>query len=168
MTSRAGFRGVIEGRHVLFGLVAFFGVMLIANGALFYLAVSTFSGGDTSNAYQKGLSYNEIVEAAKRQDERGWRSELAYENNTRRLTLRIVDKLEAPITGLQVNARLGRPATDKEDRQVELREIDAGVYAATLDLAPGQWVISIASGWDKEGNDSAYRLKQRLTVAGES
>lgn len=167
MTSRTGFRGAIEGRHVLFGLVAFFGVMLIANAILLYLAVSTFSGGDSSNAYQKGRNYNEIVEAAKRQDERGWRSELAYEDQTGRLTLEIVDKFEAPITGLQVDARLGRPATDKEDRQVELKEADAGVYAATLDLAPGQWVISVASGWEREGGESTYRLKQRLTVPGE-
>jgi nitrogen fixation protein FixH len=167
MTSRAGFRGAIEGRHVLFGLVAFFGVMLIANAILLYLAVSTFSGGDVSNAYQKGLNYNEIVAAAKRQDERGWRSELAYENQTRRLTLQIVDKFSAPITGLQVDARLGRPATDKEDRQVELNETGAGVYAATVDLGPGQWVISVASAWEREGGNSAYRVKQRLTVPGE-
>jgi len=167
MTLRTGFPGTLEGRHVLFGLVVFFGVMLIANAALLYLAVSTFSGGDTSNAYQKGLNYNEIVEAAKRQDERGWQSELAYENESRRLMLQIVDKFAAPITGLEVEARLGRPATDKEDRKVELKETGAGVYAATLDLAPGQWVISIASAWDKEGGESAYRLKQRLTVPGE-
>lgn len=165
--SRTRFRGVIEGRHVFIGLVAFFGVMLIANAILLYLAISTFSGGHKSNSYQSGLNYNETVEAAKRQAERGWQTELGYEDKTGQLTLKVLDQSAAPITGLQVGANLGRPATDREDRQIVLREIESGVYAATLDLAPGQWVISIASRWGGEGDDSAYRLKQRLTIAGE-
>ena len=50
--------------------IAFFGVMVLVNAIFLYLAVSTFSGGDASNAYRKGLHYNETVEAAKRQAER--------------------------------------------------------------------------------------------------
>jgi nitrogen fixation protein FixH len=167
MTARTGYRGAIEGRHVLLGLIAFFGVMLVANMSLVYLALSTFSGGDTSNAYQKGLHYNETVEAAKRQKERGWQSALAYEARTGRLTLEVLDQAAAPVTGLEVGATLGRPATNREDRDVVLKEAESGVYAATLNLAPGQWVISISSQRPGEGPDSAYRLKQRLMVAGE-
>ncbi len=165
MTTQTRPDRVIEGRHVLLGLIAFFGVMVLVNAVFLYFAVSTFSGGDTSNPYQKGLHYDETLEAAKRQAERGWRTELAYDNRTGRLTLTVLDQAVAPITGLHVGAKLGRPATDREDRRVILKESDTGVYTASLDLAPGVWVIAIASRREGEDHDSAYRLKQRLVVA---
>jgi nitrogen fixation protein FixH len=165
MTAQTRPDHVIEGRHVLLGLIAFFGIMVLANAVFLYFAVSTFSGGDTSNAYRKGLRYNETLEAEKRQEERGWRTELAYDDRANRLTLKVLDAAAMPITGLHVGAKLERPATDREDRRVTLEEAGEGVYAATIDLAPGIWVISITSRPEGEDSDSAYRLKQRLVVA---
>jgi nitrogen fixation protein FixH len=164
MTAQPRTEHVIEGRHVLLGLIAFFGVMVLVNAIFLYLAVATFSGGDASNAYSKGLHYNETVEAAKLQAERGWRTEVAYDDKTGRLTLKVLDRASTPINGLHVAATLGRPATDKEDRKVALKELGEGVYAATIDLAPGAWVVAIDSRRGGEGGDSAYRLKQRLVV----
>jgi nitrogen fixation protein FixH len=155
---------IIKGRHVLLGLIAFFGVMLLANAIFLYLAVTTYSGGDTSNAYQKGLHYNATLEAARLQSERGWRTELAYDDRTGRLTLKVLDRAAAPITGLHVAASLERPATDRNDRKVALKELGEGVYATTIDLAPGAWVVAIISRPGGTGGDSAYRLKQRLMV----
>ena len=54
MSERAWLAKGIEGRHVLIGLVAFFGVMLVANGIFVYYALETFAGGDTSDPYRKG------------------------------------------------------------------------------------------------------------------
>jgi nitrogen fixation protein FixH len=156
---------IIKGRHVLLGLIAFFGIMLLANAIFLYLAVTTHSGGDTSNAYQKGLHYNATLEAAKEQAAGGWKNELAYDDETGRLTLKVLDQATAPITGLHVGAKLGRPATDREDRRVVLKETVEGTYAATLDLTPGTWVVAIASRRDGEGPTSAFRLKRRLVVA---
>jgi nitrogen fixation protein FixH len=157
---------IIEGRHVLLGLIAFFGIMLLANAIFLYFAVTTYSGGDTSNDYQKGLHYNATLEAAKLQSERGWRTELAYDDRTGRLILKVLDRAAAPITGLRVAASLGRPATDRNDRKVALKELGEGLYAATIDLAPGAWVVAIASRREGEDRNSACRLKQRLVVAG--
>ena len=75
----------LKGRHVLMALIAFFGIMLIANGIFVYFAVATFSGGDTSNAYRKGLNYNETLAAAERQAARGWQTQLAYDDTAGRL-----------------------------------------------------------------------------------
>jgi nitrogen fixation protein FixH len=165
MTAQPGPDPVIGGRHVLLALIAFFGVMILANAIFLYFAVATFSGGDASNAYSKGLHYNETLVAAKLQGKRGWRSDLAYDDKTGRLTLKVLDRAAAPINGLQVVADLERPATDKEDRKVVLKELGEGVYAATVDLAPGAWVIAIDSSGRGEGGDNVYRLKQRLVVA---
>jgi nitrogen fixation protein FixH len=164
MTVQTNPNPVIKGRHVLLGLIAFFGVMLLANAIFLYFAVTTYSGGDTSNAYQKGLQYNATLEAAKLQSERGWRTELAYDDEIGRLTLKVLDQAAAPIAGLHVGAKLGRPTTDREDRRVVLKETFRALYAADLHLAPGRWVISIAARRESGDSNDAYRLKQRLLV----
>jgi nitrogen fixation protein FixH len=164
MTTRAWFVNGIEGRHVLLALIAFFGIMFLANGIFVYFAVATFSGGDTSKPYQRGLDYNRTIEADQLQANLGWRSALSYEAKTGRLIITFQDKASAPVTGLHVGARLSRPATDKDDRRVRFKEVSPGIYAADADLPPGLWVISIASTEGGEGRQTAYRLKRRLLV----
>jgi nitrogen fixation protein FixH len=98
----------IQGRHVLMGLVAFFGVMLLANAIFVYFAVATFSGGDTSDPYRKGLNYNAALEEAKRQAEQGWRTDVQYDDKTGRLLLSFLDKMAASSIGRLGPASLAR------------------------------------------------------------
>jgi nitrogen fixation protein FixH len=164
MTARTWFADGVQGRHVLAGLVGFFGVMLLANAIFVYFAVATFSGGDTSKPYQKGLSYNQTIQADAAQAERGWQTEINYQGGT--LTLRFADRTGAAVTGLHVTVDLARPATDREDRSVVLKELSEGRYSAAIDLPQGLWVISVVSRYEDEPRESDYRLKQRLYVAG--
>ena len=153
-----------QGRHVLIGLVAFFGVMLLANGIFLYYALETFPGGDTSDPYRKGMHYNDTIAAAARQAEQGWRTELIYNSKTGRLTLSLWDKEGQPVAGLHNSAILSRPATDREDHAVKFSETQAGMYAAELRLAPGQWVVQLQSEELSRAGDPAYRLKQRILI----
>ena len=155
----------IEGRHVLLGLIVFFGVMFFANGALVYYAIGTFSGGDRPDPYRSGLHYNETIAAADRQAALGWKTELAYDDTQGRLTLRFQDEAAAPVVGLNLAGTISRPATDREDQAIALEEVSQGLYAADIALAPGTWVISVVSR-EGEGGDPLYRLKRRLFVAG--
>lgn len=155
----------LKGRHVLMALVAFFGVMLVVNGIFVYFAVATFSGGDTSNPYRKGLDYNETLAAAERLAARGWQSQIAYDDRVGRLSVSVRDREEAPVTGLSIEAGLSRPATAQEDRAVGLTEAEPGVYAAEIKLAPGLWVISVAPSEANDASEPVYRLKHRLFVA---
>ena len=154
----------IEGRHVLMGLIAFFGVMLCVNGIFLYLALTTFAGGDTADPYRKGLNYNATLAAAERQAERGWRTDMHYDQKEGRLTLSVLDMEQQPIAGLDVEAMMSRPATDKEDRPVSFRPTGQGLYSADVELAPGLWVISIAA--DEPGTP-LYLIKRRVFVASE-
>ena len=83
MTQQAFSPKELKGRHVLMVLCGFFGVMFVVNGIFVYFAVATFSGGDTSDPYRKGLHYNETLTADERQAERGWRTDIAYDDKTR-------------------------------------------------------------------------------------
>ncbi len=80
------------------------------------------------------------------------------------LRVSLLDKAAAPLSGLHVAVRLSRPATSKDDLHLRLKEVSRGVYAADVGLAPGLWVIAMASREADEGRESAYRLKQRLYV----
>jgi len=157
----------IDGRHVLLGLIVFFGVMLLANSLLVYYALDTFSGGDRPDPYRSGLNYNETIAEAERQDALGWETDVAYEVARGRLTLRFRDEADAPVAGLKLGGTVSRPASDREDKAVSFREIGQGVYVADIDLAPGNWVIALESQSLKKGYP-IYRLKRRLNVGDRS
>jgi nitrogen fixation protein FixH len=155
----------LKGRHVLASLVAFFGVMLIANGIFLYYALATFGGGDTSDPYRKGLHYNQVLAEEARQAARGWRASLSYEQDQGRLSLRLSDKAGGALTGLHVDATVERPATDRQDITLTFNETLPGVYAAHTQLAPGQWVVSMSARDPSAPGSALYRLKQRILVA---
>ena len=166
MRTEGWFQNELKGHHVLMAFVSFFGVILIVNGIFVYFALATFSGGDTSNPYRKGLDYNETLAAAERLAARGWQTEIGYDDQAGRLSVSVRDREAAPVTGLGLAATLSRPATDKEDRAVGLTEAEPGVYAADIRLASGAWVISVAPAAETDQSAPAYRLKHRLFVAG--
>jgi nitrogen fixation protein FixH len=163
MKTDGWFADGIAGRHVLMSLIGFFGVMLIANGLFVYFALSTFTGSD-SDPYRRGLHYNETLAAAERQAEKGWQSALSYDEGKRRLSLGLTDHQSRPVTGLQIEAVVGRPVTDKEDHALALKERTSGVYSADIELSPGQWVVSAATPDEPDSGTPAYQLKQRLNV----
>jgi nitrogen fixation protein FixH len=165
MSDRTWLENGLQGRHVLLGLVAFFGVMLVANGIFLYYALATFGGGDTSDPYRKGLHYNDMLAAAARQDARGWRGDLTYDRAAGRLTVALRDRAGHALHGLHVEGAVGRPATDRQDTVAKFDEMLPGVYAAAVQLAPGQWVASVAADDPAAPADAPYRLKQRLFVA---
>jgi nitrogen fixation protein FixH len=154
----------IEGRHVLYGLLAFFGVMFFANGVFVYYALDTFNGLATQNAYRKGLSYNDRIAAQAAQAKRGWQPALRYEADRRRLMLEVNDSDGKPVAGLRVAGMVRRPATDRADRTLEMHEIAPALYAAEMDLAPGQWTVMAELYEFGDGRKPAFRHKQRLWV----
>jgi len=163
MSDRQWFANGLKGRHVLMSLIAFFGVMLIANGLFVYFALSTFTGSD-SDPYRRGLHYNDTLQAAERQAEKGWQTSLSYDAAKQRLSLGLTDNQARPVTGLQIEAVVGRPVTNKEDRSLPLKEAASGIYAADIDLAPGQWVVSAATPDESSSGAPTYQFKQRLSV----
>ena len=53
--------------------------MLLANGAMIWLAFATWTGLETEGAYQKGLAYNRTLEEAEAQAALGWQVDLELE-----------------------------------------------------------------------------------------
>lgn len=154
----------IEGRHVLIGLLAFFGVMLVANGIFLYYAVGTFNGFETSEAYRKGLTYNTRIAADAMQASRGWQPMARYESDKGQLFIEVRDRQGRDIAGLTISGEVRRPVTDKADQPVTMAEVAPARYVTALDLAPGQWTLAVKMSEQGTAGEPVFRFKKRLWV----
>jgi nitrogen fixation protein FixH len=152
----------ITGRHVLAICLGFFGVMLAANMAFVFFALSTFNGGEGGKAYQVGLDYNQTIAAARAQEQRGW-SHRIEAATAGRITVLLTGRDGAPVTGLAVSGDIGRPAADRFTRPLTFQETRPGAYAAeTGALNDGNWVVNLAARAKPETETIVYRAKERL------
>ncbi|MEO1193557.1 MAG: FixH family protein [Pseudomonadota bacterium] len=145
------------GRHLLYALLGFFGVMLVANVIFITLALDTFTGVTNKNAYQDGLNYNQRLEAAAAQQALGWTGALTVESG--QLSLALNDAQGAAVTGLTLQAELRRPTNEIADITLPLQEMLPGVYGAALDLPyKGNWNLMI-SGQAADGTPFETRTR---------
>jgi nitrogen fixation protein FixH len=153
----------IEGKHVLVGMVAFFGVVIAVNVTLAVLASTSWTGLSVENGYVASQRFNAELAEARRQAEFGWKVDFGYRKE--RLELALADASGQPLTGFAVRVELERPSTDKEDRHVALAEYRPGVYAATGSLKAGQWDADVTI---RDGAGRSMRRIFRFVVGNRS
>jgi nitrogen fixation protein FixH len=155
----------LTGRHVAYMLGAFFGVMFAVNGAFVYFALGSFSGLSETDAYKRGLAYNQELDHRERQLARHWQPSLEFiqkEGDNGSLVLEMMDSQGNRLTALTVSATLRRPVIDGSDRSIDFL-YDGGRYVADLAFAgPGQWDVSILANGG--GFEEPYRLDKRIWV----
>jgi nitrogen fixation protein FixH len=152
-------------RWIPWAFVAFFGVVVAANATMIVIAMTTWPGLETENAYQRGLDYNRALAAAADQAMLDWQVDFAFEQDGERsgtVRLEIADRFGNLLQRAAVEAAFVRPAQDGHDLVVEVPHEHGGRYVARVELPlAGQWEIrvEIAEG----GRD--YRLRERVYVA---
>ncbi len=144
--------------------VGLFLLVLAANGTLVVIAVSTFTGLETTQAYEKGLAYNNRLAAAAEQESLGWAAEFEMTPMGEQrvaLTFDLTDQLGSPITSAEVKAVLLRPVQEGHDMTIRLADLGHGRYAAEAVLPlPGQWDIQLTA----RAREKAYQLAERIHV----
>lgn len=155
---------VITGRHVLFGMIAFFGVVFAVNGVFLYTSLSTYTGVVSNEPYRKGLAYNERIAAEKAQQELGWATDVTLAGTGDELDIVINDHNGNPVGGLVIEGRLGRPSTDAMDVELSVKESAPGRYRASFaTLAPGAWQVDlIAKELTSAGDKIVWRARKRV------
>jgi nitrogen fixation protein FixH len=153
--------GPINGRHVLFGFLVFFGIMFAVNGVFVYVATTTFSGISTDDAYRRGLRYNDAIFANKAIQASGWTHVTSLEGSRAVVAVQHADG--APVSGLALHGRVGRPATDAQDLEITFRSDGDGRYVAeTGGLASGQWQLVVTVQPGANAKIPPYELAARL------
>jgi nitrogen fixation protein FixH len=150
----------LTGWHALGIVCLFFGVIIAVNVAMALAATGTFPGLVVKNSYVASQHYNALLAESRAQKERGWSVDLQAENGL--LHVRLADPSDAPISGLDVMARVGRPASASQDRVVDF-EIGSDGYVATAPLPPGRWMVELEA-WSS--GRLVYRATHPLLVGG--
>lgn len=149
----------ITGRHVLFMMIGFFCVMLVANGIFVYLALSTFRGLENPNAYQDGVNYNQRIEAAQKQAALGWSHQLVLTSGGA-LELKLVNSDASPVTGVTVSGEVRRPVGGDKSHSLHFEEMGKGIYRADIGQnIIGNWIVSLEA---TRSQSAIYRIKERL------
>ena len=151
----------MTGRRVWWYFVAFFGFIAAVNTVMVTLAIRTHSGIVTDHPYEKGLAYNRVVEAEKKQQELGWKSviELRHSRaggNKLVLYFELKDKAGAIISPDKATATITRPTQSGMDFTLELK----GAETAVEFPAKGVWEVRV----DAQHGSVHYQQSRRIVV----
>ncbi|MBF0447057.1 MAG: FixH family protein [Magnetococcales bacterium] len=145
----------------------FFAIVFAANAVMVVLGINSWPGLVAQNHYQKGLQYNQVIDAQKAQDQLGWQVNLNTDRlqpaESGKLSISLNDRENKPVQGAQVEGILFRPLGEGADQRFLLLEERPGLYSATINPAkPGVWDVKIriqkSSGID-------FRYVKRITLA---
>lgn len=142
----------------------FFGVVLIANGALIYAAMTSWTGLRGEKHYIRGLAHNRTLEAVAAQQAMGWTGTVSLDpgrDGDSVLRFSLTDKAAAGIVGATVTAKFVRPTHSGSDFSVRLQDMGSGRYAAraVMPLA-GQWDVDVVA----EHSSGRFQVLKRVQV----
>jgi nitrogen fixation protein FixH len=149
---------------VLASIVSFFAVIIAVNLIMATLAVSTFGGVETRNAYQAGLSFSREIAESRAQEARNWHVEAKLSNWTPDgVVVEVLprDASGSPVAGVDFTVTFAHPASRRQDQVVALGEVSAGLFRARAQVTPGQWDLVVEAGRDGE---RLFRSKSRVQV----
>lgn len=148
----------VRGRWIPWVFVGGMLLVVVVNLVLVWFALSTFTGVTVGHAYDRGRTYNRVIEAAERQEALGWQAALSLDAG--RLAVRVTDRNGDPVDGA-VAGRLERPL-DGSVLPLEFVALGRGQFAAfAVGAQPGQWdsrLVFIASSGDR------LEVRQRMIV----
>ncbi len=152
----------MPGHWVPWAFVAFFAVVVAANGILVFVALDTWSGLETERSYEKGLAYNRTLAASRAQEELGWRVELDFAGKGERrgsLTASLRDRYDTAIARAEVEAAFVRPTHAGHDFTIVLPYVGQGRYNAEVVLPlSGRWDVRLRAV--HQGH--TYRMTRRV------
>ena len=134
-------------RWIPCAFVAFFGVVLLANGAMIWIAFVTWTGLETESAYQKGLAYNRVLDQAEAQASLGWQVHLEFAQADGRalaVKLALADRHGDLIEDASISTTFFRPTHEGHDQVAAIPHRYGGAYEARVELPlAGQWDVHL-------------------------
>lgn len=154
----------LTGRMVLVGLLAFFAVVVGANGMLVHVALSTFGGVETDSSYRAGQLFERDVAMAKVQDAQHWRVEASVTSaadGSALLDIVAHDGAGLALAGIDATATFERPTDRRLDHSVAVSEDKPGHFRGSAAIFPGQWdlVIELSRRGERQ-----FRSKNRIVL----
>lgn len=145
----------VTGWHVLFSVVAFFGVVIAVDSLFLVLAYRSHPGQVSVTPYEDGLTYNRAVAQRRAQAALGWSATAAPAESG--VVVSIADRDGQPVPGLKLTGLLRRPATEAGEFSLMFIETSPGRYHAPVRPAAGAWDVHVQS------QGQVFQAERRLT-----
>ncbi|MCC7260727.1 MAG: FixH family protein [Alphaproteobacteria bacterium] len=139
--------------------VLFFAFIALVNGVMVWLAVNTHTGLVTEHPYEKGLAYNQVVNAEQAQEALGWGGNIAFDKHM--LTFTLLDRTGAAVAADRVTAHFMRPTQEGMDFDVTLSPVADGMWQA--EVTPphnGLWEVRVYA----EQGSNRFQQAKRIVV----
>jgi nitrogen fixation protein FixH len=148
-------------------IVIFFIVVFAANITMVLLGIDSWPGLVAENHYQKGLTYNQVINAQQAQDKLGWqialRSDKLIVNQTGQLSVFLTDQDNQPIQSVRMEGILFRPVGEGVDIRFTFQEEEPGIYRSTImPPRPGNWDVKLKI---QSASQVDFRYVERIMVA---
>lgn len=132
-----------DGQIVLAWVFGFFATFIAVDVYMVSLAVTTQTGMVTDRPYERGLAYNQEIDAVARQQELGWRSDLRLDGTDVIFTLH--DVAGHAIDGAVGTVTFFRKSHAGADFTLDLRSEGNGQYRADFSTyaISGRWQIRV-------------------------
>lgn len=155
----------ISVKRIAWIFAIFFSTFIIVDIAYITVAEKTWRGLATEDGYQKGLKYNQTIEAVKEQKELGWKLQIKYQpqvNKRGALLVELLDKNNQKINDAKLTANIKRPVQEGKDFAVDLKfDTKTQNYNSTIEFPMiGQWDVEIVA----RKNDDVYQDIKRLVI----
>ena len=129
------------GWHMALFMCLFFGTIITVNMTMAYYANTTWTGLVVKNSYVASQHFDTETARLKKQQELGWSIAADYVSGT--VSLNIADKAGQSVNLAELSAKIGRPVTETDDRQLVLTRAHDGSFVDETELAKGIWQIDL-------------------------
>ncbi len=152
-------------RFIPWCFAIFFSTFIIVDIAYIITAEKTWRGLATEDGYQKGLKYNQTIEAVKEQKQLGWKLQIDYQFKKSKsgiIQVKLADKNNQEIKNAILTANIKRPIQEGKDFSVDLKfDVKTQSYNSPIQFPMiGQWDIEIIA----RKNNNIYQDVKRLVV----
>lgn len=127
-------------------------ILFAVTGSFVKIALTTFPGLVTTNAYERGLAYDDVIAAEQAQIERGWQMtitmpELSGKGQLAHITL--TDRNGEALTGGTVIMMAERMTRYAQQVRLQLTDMGEGRYEAPVAFPiSGRWFVSVLADFD--------------------
>lgn len=153
---------VFTGKHMIILMALFFGTVISVNFFMAWNAVNSWSGIVVPNTYVASQQFNEKVAQQRAIAASGVSGKLVVEGGL--ISFTISHPETGPVDAETVTATFRRPVGETQDFTVALPRSAPGLYTASHEMKPGQWIAEIKA---TDGDKIVLHQANRFYVLGE-
>jgi nitrogen fixation protein FixH len=150
----------MAGYHCSF--VGGFLILFAVTGNFVRLALTTFPGLVTTNAYERGLAYDDVIAAEQAQAEQGWQMQILapeFSGDGQIAAITLADRNGEALSGGTVIMMAERMTRYAQQVRIQLTDVGEGRYEAPMEFPiSGRWFVSVLA--DVEGKPVTSRPKR--------